>query len=323
MRETRRLTFEVKTVDEQGVFEGYASVNGNEDRAGEVIDSGAFKKTLKEQKSFPIYWLHEWQDDPAAMPIGVAVCEEDGYGLKVLDGRLNLASPRVRDEIYPLMKLGIIREMSIAFKTIKDVITTGVRHIKEVRLIEVTLAPAGFACNPLAQVTGVKTNMNTYELKTADLATTLAAAVRQADLQRVRWKLDDSLNEVISNLQADATMTTEQKTAALSASLDQYKTLMLDWFTRLIGTVDDGSNIAAAEATLYKACGACLDIATLGIKVNPLVIKQAHNALDALLKTREPDTTTPDGQEPQSKGGADLSALLAEAKTLPNLSGGN
>ena len=50
--ERRDFKLEVKALGAEGVpegyFEGYAAVFGNEDWHGDVIEAGAFKKTLKE-----------------------------------------------------------------------------------------------------------------------------------------------------------------------------------------------------------------------------------------------------------------------------------
>jgi HK97 family phage prohead protease len=41
--------FELKELTEEGVFKGYASVFGNRDYGGDVVEEGAFAKTLKDR----------------------------------------------------------------------------------------------------------------------------------------------------------------------------------------------------------------------------------------------------------------------------------
>ena len=154
------LRFEVKQLDEAGVFEGYAAVFGNEDLGGDVIEPGAFKKTLKENPTLPILWQHDVRE-----PIGVTLeAYEDGKGLRVR-GQLNLETSRGR-EAYALLKQGALRGLSIGYDTIKEVWHGSVRRLKEVRLWEWSLVT--FPMNPKAQVTAVKAVVPFQDLPLAD-----------------------------------------------------------------------------------------------------------------------------------------------------------
>jgi hypothetical protein len=48
---------------EDGSFEGYAAVFGNVDSYGDVIEKGAFAKTLQENPTVPILWQHNPRAD--------------------------------------------------------------------------------------------------------------------------------------------------------------------------------------------------------------------------------------------------------------------
>src|SRR4029077_2300361 len=80
----KHVKLAVKSVEDDGTFEGYCSVFGNVDSDGEVIDKGAFKRTIDHQKGVvPILWQHERKE-----PVGWnAEAEEDDHGLKI-KGRL-------------------------------------------------------------------------------------------------------------------------------------------------------------------------------------------------------------------------------------------
>lgn len=143
----RDFKFKVKTLTEEGEFEGYASTFGNVDLAGEVIEEGAFKKTLQEHSKFPLLWYH----DPKEV-IGEVHAVEDKRGLFV-KGKIITSLEKGR-EIYELLKRGILSGLSIGYSVIKDEWQNGVRKIKELKLWEVSLVV--FPANPQARVSAVK-----------------------------------------------------------------------------------------------------------------------------------------------------------------------
>ena len=149
--ERKTLKFEVKDIDESdGTFTGYASTfTSVPDSYGDVVDKGAFKKTIKENNSrIKILWNHSVME-----PIGKPVeMYEDDTGLLV-KGKLTLGVQRAK-ETLALMKDGVINEMSIGYDTITEQIVKGVRHLKEVKLYDVS--PVTFAANPSAMILDVK-----------------------------------------------------------------------------------------------------------------------------------------------------------------------
>ncbi len=149
--EHKTLKFEVKEVDaETGIFEGYGSTfSGTPDCYGDVVDKGAFAKTIQEgAKRIKILWNHQ-----SLEPIGKPVeLREDEHGLYI-KGKLSLGVQRAR-EVLSLMKDGVINELSIGYDTITEQLVDKVRHLKEVRLWDVS--PVSFAANPDATITAVK-----------------------------------------------------------------------------------------------------------------------------------------------------------------------
>jgi HK97 family phage prohead protease len=141
----------LKEAGDPGTFTGYASVFGKIDLQGEVVDSGAFLRTVDHKDGkFPLLWQHNRDE-----PIGRVVVEEDEKGLKVTEGQLRIAVTRGADA-YELLKAGDIEGMSIGFRTVKDDRDpkTGARHLKEIELWEVSLVT--FPANPWAKVRTVK-----------------------------------------------------------------------------------------------------------------------------------------------------------------------
>jgi HK97 family phage prohead protease len=105
-------------------------VFGNVDQGNDLIEPGAFTKTLQENPEVPILWAH----DPD-QPIGVsATMTQDGKGLRV-EGQLAMEVQRAR-ELHALMKMGAIKGLSIGYRTVKRSFKGAVRHLEELKLGE-------------------------------------------------------------------------------------------------------------------------------------------------------------------------------------------
>jgi HK97 family phage prohead protease len=179
--EQRGFKFDVKSIDEQGVFEGYAAVFGNEDLGGDIIEPGAFKKTLQENPRMPILWQHDPRE-----PIGVTLeAYEDMHGLRVR-GQLNLETSRGR-EAYALLKQGALKGLSIGYDAVKEIWEGSKRRLKEIRLWEWSLVT--FPMNPLAQVTAVKGVLPFQDLPLADEDRTWDADAARARV--AKWASSD------------------------------------------------------------------------------------------------------------------------------------
>jgi len=145
--EEKTFPFDIKAVTEEGTFEGYAAIFGKPDALGEVIEKGAFDKTLKEGKTRPMCWYHDVRN-----PIGLVELEVDDKGLKV-KGELDLNIQLAREK-HSLMKKKIVKGLSFGFKTIRDLWDGTTRILKEIKLFEIS--PVTFGAHPAALVTSVK-----------------------------------------------------------------------------------------------------------------------------------------------------------------------
>lgn len=137
MHETVNAAFELKAANEEGVFEGYASVFDLEDDGADIIEHGAFATSLKQREAREIKLL--WQHDPS-QPIGVIdSLVEDTRGLYV-KGRLLLDVTRAR-EALALMRSGVLDGLSIGYraKKARHNRARGVRILDEIDLWEVSL----------------------------------------------------------------------------------------------------------------------------------------------------------------------------------------
>lgn len=148
--EHKNAAFEMKREpDEDGKFEGYASVFNIVDQGMDIVERGAFAQTLNDRKPKML-----WQHDPN-QPIGVwEELREDERGLFV-KGRLLKDVARGR-EAMALMRAGALDAMSIGYIT-KEAEQEGrgsVRRLKVLDLREISLVT--FPMNESALITGVK-----------------------------------------------------------------------------------------------------------------------------------------------------------------------
>jgi uncharacterized protein len=153
MRERKQLNFtlNLKSIDAQGRFAGYASVFDVVDNQRDIITRGAFSDTLKGRVTqIKLLWQHQ-QDEPIGIFDRIF---EDARGLYV-EGRLLLDVARAK-EAYTLLKSGAISGLSIGYSPIRYRIEakSGVRYLSEVELWEISLVT--FPANAGANVTVIK-----------------------------------------------------------------------------------------------------------------------------------------------------------------------
>ncbi|MGH9503827.1 MAG: HK97 family phage prohead protease [Terriglobales bacterium] len=139
---------EIKSLDAEGKFTGLASVYGNVDLGGDVVQPGAFQKTIADRGGeVPLLFAHDMRQ-----PIGLAKLQDTARGLAV-DGQLVLDVPKAK-EAYSLLKARVLRGLSIGYDAVKSDIVGGVRHLKELKLFEVSIVVVPM--NEMATVTAVK-----------------------------------------------------------------------------------------------------------------------------------------------------------------------
>ena len=144
----RRLRMTLKSLNEDGSFEGCLSPYNNVDDGGDLVEPGAYTKTLQENGStIPMLWQHDTKT-----PIGQLTLDDRADGL-YCKGQLELEIPEAK-KAYILLKAKIIKGLSIGYDAIKAQVVDGVRRLKEVRLWEGSVVT--FPMNTLALVTDVK-----------------------------------------------------------------------------------------------------------------------------------------------------------------------
>jgi HK97 family phage prohead protease len=140
--------------DEKSTIVGLASTFGNTDLTGDVIERGAFTKSLSAiqatGRKIPMLDSHDFK-----APIGVwEKFEETEQGL-IAEGKLTVSVQRAR-EVRDLIDDGAISALSIGFVTRRDEYDRErkVRIIKELDLKEVS--PVVFPANPEARINALK-----------------------------------------------------------------------------------------------------------------------------------------------------------------------
>jgi HK97 family phage prohead protease len=151
---------------------GYASLFGSADQGGDIVQAGAYAKSLASlaQKGRSVKML--WQHDPT-QPIGVwEEVREDDKGLFV-KGRI-LADIQAGREALALIEAGAIDGLSIGYRTKRAEKTVGgQRLLHELELWEVSLVT--FPMLPEARVEGSQGDAQLAN----DLAQVIADARRE------------------------------------------------------------------------------------------------------------------------------------------------
>lgn len=143
-------------INDAGEFCGYASTFGSIDLGGDVVEKGAYKKTLIESKGrIPILDHH----DPTRQIGWNIEAHEDERGLFVrglLD--FNVTAARERHSLMKMAQnIGGRTGLSIGFRVIKeepDRIRPEIRRLKEIQLMEYSVVT--FPMNRQAGVVSVK-----------------------------------------------------------------------------------------------------------------------------------------------------------------------
>jgi HK97 family phage prohead protease len=204
------IPLDTKDVDDAGTIEGYASIFGNVDSYGEIVEPGAFVKSLDRSQKSGRKIKMLWQHDPH-QPIGVwDELAEDKKGLKVRGRLLIDQSPKAR-EAHGLLQAGALDGLSIGYRTIKSGPKegkSGVISLTELDLLENSVVT--FAANERARVEVVKSILGAGEtlttrqfeefLREAGFSKSLAAAIAGKATPHLRGEPDEKVDDVMAFL---------------------------------------------------------------------------------------------------------------------------
>lgn len=189
-QEQKSVKFELESSDEEGVFTGYAAVFGNRDSGDDIIERGAFAKTLVDDYDrIKILALHNNSLLPVGKPIEL---REDEKGLFI---RGKISDTSMGKDIKTLLKDGVLTEMSIGYDAVIFDYDSeqDVRHLKEVKLWEISIVT--WAMNDQAKIDEVK-----------DLVEALREDTKAGTLQAIK----ESVKELADLLTAITPKQTEE-----------------------------------------------------------------------------------------------------------------
>ena len=254
----RQMRMEVKGISEDGSFEGLLSVYNVVDLGKELVEPGAFTKTIQEHgNEIPLLWQHR-QD----MPVGKLTLSDGPDALQV-KGQLLMDLPEAQ-KAYLLIKSGIVRGLSIGFKAVKEAYVSGVRTLKELRLFEGSIVTIP-ECEQ-ALILSVKA------LAADGADEDFNSELAELQLQSMGESMFSALRSVLGSLPFSRGMDRDQKITAAGDMLQQftdaylaYLPAYLDWLAEEYGAVEtwnqkrletkSGRMISAAnKETIQTAC---------------------------------------------------------------------
>ncbi len=148
--------FDLRALDEEGAFEGYASVFGDTDRVRDKIAPGAFADSLEDHRRQnrlpPMLWQHDTKE-----PIGAwRDMREDHHGLFVRGNLFIDDIPKAR-QAYRLMRENVVTGLSIGFRVVTSQRddNSGIRTLTKIDLLEVSMVT--FPAQDSARIASIKT----------------------------------------------------------------------------------------------------------------------------------------------------------------------
>lgn len=145
------LRFDAPT--DAGEFSGYAVIWDERNGHNEIVQRGAFRRTINEHKRAGTKPVMLWSHNPAEI-IGVwDELREDDRGLHV-SGRIVLSTTRGR-EVFDLLKAGAVNGLSIGFRSRGDKRgPDGVRILTDLEVPEISIV--GLPSAGRARITSVR-----------------------------------------------------------------------------------------------------------------------------------------------------------------------
>jgi len=148
----------IKSINEKGQIEGYASVFSELDLNGDIVEQGAFTKSIEEfskGKKPKLLWQHDMSE-----PIGIIDdLQEDDYGL-FIRAHLLMDLPKAK-EIYLLLKNKALDGFSIGYRIRNHFMKNNQKHLTDIELLEVSIVT--FPACESATIDAVKFDQNTIK----------------------------------------------------------------------------------------------------------------------------------------------------------------
>lgn len=170
-REFKVFDFKLETIEDEGVFEGITAVMGNLDDGNDIIENGAFIKTIQERAGrIKGLWQHDMFQPPIGVTLEMREVDHDNLPAAVVEKAPEATGGLfIKGKIIPTslgrdvlvgMREGVINEMSIGYDPIKWELEEvegsdyPIRRLKEIRLWE--WSPVNWGMNSATHIGNVK-----------------------------------------------------------------------------------------------------------------------------------------------------------------------
>ena len=229
-------SFATKSGDEDdGNFHlsGYAAIFGNEDRDGDIIEKGAFTKSLQEVGMPLLLCNHKMRD----LPIGtIEKCYEDEKGL-YFEAKLPKDDDFVRGRLAPQLRAGSMKGVSFGFQTVESEPIKGKHGRRITQLNCYEISPVNLPANPKTSYGGMKT-------------ASLSELLPVSEKRNSTWDSDAALERVKAHTDCGST----PSEAFAKAFLFVDETAPDDWssYKFLIADVEGGC-LKAQSTALFNA----------------------------------------------------------------------
>jgi HK97 family phage prohead protease len=182
--------------DVKGIVTGYFSAFNNIDSDGDVIVSGAYKKTIAENgpqgRNRIMHLLQHNPLMPLAKPLELM---EDAKGLRFTS---KITETSYGKDVIKLYKEGVFNEHSVGFEIVKADNKAGYREIKEIKLWEGSTVTWG--ANPNTPIESMK---RWDKPKTEDMIAKFCGILRNGDLtDESMIQLEIGLKQIENHLKA-------------------------------------------------------------------------------------------------------------------------
>jgi hypothetical protein len=246
------------------------------DGGGDVVEPGAYTKTLKDQgNKRPMLWQHKTD-----VPIGELTLEDRPEGLWCT-GQLLMALPEAQ-KAYLLIKAKIVKGLSIGFAAVKDAVENGVRKLKEIKLYEGSVVT--FPMNETALIASVKAR--------AEGKGDFNEELNEIQLQDAGYQMFSALRYALGSL-VWADLTREEKITAAEVVIQQFTDAWMAYFPAYIDLLAEmygGLEMMAAKRLEHKS-GRMISAANREViqgacdqmKQGHEMVKTAHETLTALI----------------------------------------
>jgi HK97 family phage prohead protease len=226
-----------------GEFIAYASIFGNVDSYGDVVQPGAFTKTLQDWAAkgdvIPLVWAHS--TDPDYYLGHILEASEDDRGLRV-KGRIDLETPKGKS-VHRMVTDRSVNQLSFAY-TVRDS-EQRADHValKALDLHEVTLCFRG--ANDQTEVVAVKVKQDNNIQPKGD----------KMKIKTQREEVATKARVIVDGAKAEGVELTTEQASEVAGLLDQVKTFDEQIAERqksadLIAAVEalGGTSVAPAES---------------------------------------------------------------------------